>query len=386
MIIHLDPELIARSCKKYGLKNYCTDAWIKEYRDRVDIATRCKRVTEINKSLNKNKKAVVVLGDSYSTGQGAYDQELLDMLTPIRDDSTGTTAWDYKKKGHDPVDLLRASEEFFCAYSDNFLETAQMEIKNSFLSQIVDRYNQDLILDDKPATAINLAHAGHSNNASVERLFRYPINWQICEEVTIIWCYTDISRYCVPLQKGSNYDMIHSDYKGIWLSHKPHPCDPEMHKEQFNYLFTKNVWSEEVCAWRFLQEANTIRQWIRQFPRCKLVVFPAFYPVSQETLQKDIISDKIPTSDKEWQIRNIQELYPGEWIDNLQGLGTFLNFCLEREDITREEINEYVRAGGGFGRMYKNFKGGYVTPCGHPGKKGHQELAEYLLNQGILKL
>jgi hypothetical protein len=67
-------------------------------------------------------------------------------------------------------------------------------------------------------------------------------------------------------------------------------------------------------------------------------------------------------------------------------LGTFLNFCLEREDITREEINEYVRAGGGFGRMYKNFKGGYVTPCGHPGKKGHQELAEYLLNQGILKL
>jgi transposase-like protein len=375
MIIHLDPDKISNACKQYGIKNYCTDAWITEYRQNVDVLTRSKRVSEINKSLEKTQKAVVVLGDSYSTGQGAYDQDLLDTVMPIRDDTTGTSAWDYKKKSHEPVELLKASEQFFCAYTDNFLETGQMELSNCYLSQMHQ-------MSDESFTPINLAHAGHANNASIERIFRYPIKWELCKEVTVIWCYTDIARYSVPQQKGSQYDIIYGDYKGIWMSSKPPAGGSE--KEQFHYLFTKNVWSEETCAWRFLQEANTLKQWIKQFAKSKLVVFPAFHSVTPESLQKDIIADKIPTSDKDWQIYNINTLYPEDYIDDLNGYHTFLNFCLESEDITQEEITEYVKAGGGFGRTYRQFQGGWVTPCGHPGKKGHRSLAEHLIKKGVL--
>ena len=386
MIIHLDPELIARECKKYGIKNYCTDAWVKEYYNLASEKLKSKTVSKINQDLEKTKKAVVVLGCSYAVGQGAFDEPLLEKLKPIRDDSLGSSSWDYKKKGHSDLDLLESSKDFFCPYSNGFMDTAHMELNNSFLSQIAQMHNETH--EEKKVTPINLGHAAHSNNAAVERIFRYPIDWHKCEEITVIWSYTDINRFCVPVRTGANYDIIHADYQSIWWTTeqtKPYEDQgkwpPGDNKKEFYYHYTQNVFSDQSNAWRFLQEANTLKQWIKQFSKANLVIFPAFTPVSPKMLNKEMVPDKIATNDKDFLTGTIDTLYPKHFD---LGYDSFLDFCLSQENIDPDEHADYIKNGGGFGMLHKIFHGGYVSPCGHPGIKGHTELAKWLLKKGIL--
>lgn len=374
---------IKRFCKDLGIEDYCTPEWQEKFTKVNNLRMASKSVSQINDSLKQTKKAVVSIGCSFTHGQSAYDEELVDALAPIRDDKIST--FDYRNKGHDPLALLEMSKEFFLPLTGlepTSLETKIMETSNAYVSQLAE------MLGDY--TPINLGHEANSNGAGIERIFKYPIDWHLCEEVIVIWAYTDIHRFCLPVQqKGdmlNSYDHMHRDYMTLWLrSDKPE--NDEDYKRTFDYYFTKAVWSDEVSYWRFLQDANLLRQWIRQFPKSNMFVFPAFREVSAQDVEARFVDSYSDKSDffalEEKYLRKITEMYPHEFIDDLNGSITFGRLCLDQESKLTKKEKDFIENNNGIGLGMKHyvFPDNWLYPCSHPSKKGHTLLAKTLYDK-----
>ena len=369
---------------------------------------RAKRIDLINSDLRRTRKAIVTLGCSYAAGQGAYDQETMDILEPKISENTFSN-YDYLFKGHSKKEL----KNFAKITNTNFIEdsdgagrwsgsknkyavqTFELETSNSFVNQMCEKL-------DNAYTPVNFAHPGNGNQASINRLMTYPIDWHYCDEIVVVWCFTDPNRFDILDDRiPFNKSLIQHDHQTIW----PQFIDSydTDHEKLINgepwwnmqKQYTNTLWSENFIARNFLQAGLTLKTWCKAH-NARLAIFPAFDPYNRKNLTNLLINTNVKRDLASRKITNLKEhrklklgelIYAKQTIDNfpwtkvlnLNGSATFFDLCYTQDSEYDPDIGlqELVNQ-----KIITQEK--WVFPCGHPSAKGHEFLAEKLIEHFLL--
>ena len=368
---------------------------------------RAKRLDLINQDLRRTKKAVVSLGCSFAAGQGAFEDETMDILAPLISQNTFSN-YDYLYKGHNKKDLenfasitntkfiVDAKESGKWSGSKNkyAVDTYEMETGNSFVNQMCEKLSNNF-------TPINFAHPGNGNMASINRLMSFPIDWDYCEEIIVVWCFTDPNRYDVLDDRiPFNKLIIQHDHQTMWpqfedeynTDHEKLINGESWFQMQKNY--TDTLWSENFIAMNFLHAGLSLKTWCKAH-NARLAIFPAFSNYGRQDITnllldrivtRDVASRNLLTQEKR-KLKQGELKYGKQTIDNfpwtnivnLNGSSNFFDLSYKQDteynpNISLQDIvNERILT-----------KEKWVLPCGHPSAKGHGFLAEKLIEHFLL--
>lgn len=372
-----------------------------------DYRYRAKRTDLINNDLRRTRKAIIALGCSYAAGQGAFDQETLDILEPKISEDTFSN-YDYLFKGHSKKDLQNfakatntqfiedpaGSESWSGSKSKYAVQTFEMETSNSFVNQMCEKL-------DNNYTPINFAHPGNGNMASINRLMSFPIDWDYCEDIIVVWCFTDPNRFDVfDDRRAFNKHVVQHDHQTLWpqfIDNYDSDQEKLINGEpwfQMQKNYTNTIWSENFVAMNFLQAGLTLKTWCKAH-NARLAIFPAFSHYERDEVtnlllnnalerdlgSRELISQK-PRNLKIYEVKYAKQTvdtFPWNSVVNLNGAKTFFDLCYAQDSEYDPEVDlqELVAQ-----KLITTDK--WVFPCGHPSAKGHGFLAEKLIEHFLL--
>jgi len=328
-----------------------------------------KIVPEINKSLKKNKKAIISLGCSFVEGQGAINDE---MYSDYR--------WDFIKLGI-PLQLNadeKIKKEILERYPivgkgpDGKLDFTFMELENSFVNVLCKKYFQESY------TPINLGMRGKGNRATIKELSMNPdINWDFMEEAIVIYCPSSPERF----------DFVNDQYMdhgGKWECIWPHYENAEGVKKILWEGYGKLLWSDKFGIIEQISHMQELKLWC-QAHNAKLIVVPAF----DQRYSKKYFNKMLRSRSKRTNERVFEELITNNSIDESVKLidlwpwdcmfmpvnqPTFIDAVLTKEFPDPQELKmhhfwEFLGTGS------KNL---WITSCAHPAAKGHDFFASLL--------
>lgn len=361
---------------------------------------RSRYIEMINEAIDKNPRVVVTLGCSFAFGQASYTDE---MMAKVRPKGHGRFSdFDYVFKDHDIKDLLDLAEEYklriqtrhhhgdmpenWMNHSEGEFElvTKNMETNNSFGNKIAD------YADYVP---VNFSQNGNGNQASVNRLFSYPIDWDKCEEIIVLWSYTDATRNDMLNDQGLSYDEIGNDHKTMWPQFQEY--DPELEKfhtgntwHACQATWTRTCWSELYNYINFINAGIKIKTWCKAY-NARLVTFPAFVCVNKPTIEdyycrtrvvRDVNQILLPVDGIQtdfqmatWEFdANMKALhmFPWDTVWEPGGYDSFYGLAMAQEDNCDIPVDQVIGVGT---------PNDWILPCGHPSGKGHDKIAEKLI-------
>lgn len=364
---------------------------------------RARHVETINDAIAKNPRVVVTLGCSFTYGQGSYTDEMMAMVRPRGHGKFSD--FDYVFKDHDLTDLLDLAEHYKLrlhvpsdhgamdpkswmnhSTGEYELVTKPLEHSQCFGNQLAD------YMDYVP---VNFAQNGNGNQSSINRLFNYPIDWHKCEDIVVIWNYTDAVRTDVMNDQQLDFHQVGDDHKTMWPQH--HEYDPKREKFHTGSLWhntqaswTQTCWSDQFNYLNFLNDGNRLRTWCRAYNDAKLIILPAFVCLNHPTLEdmfcrtriirnaEQVIENDVHTNNIElatYQFEANQKalnMFPWQSIIQPGGYDTFFNLALAQEG---PEVVANTNLGSVLGTGTPT---DWILPCGHPSYKGHKLLADVL--------
>lgn len=323
------------------------------------------QVEQINKSLEKTRKAIVALGCSFVQGQGAFNDELYDEYT-----------WKYAGEGRslEPEISDKDFKKILKSYPNihkgpnGKLDFTFMEYDNAFVNVLSKKYFGG------EYTPINLGIRGCGNRATIKELYFNPkINWHLAKEIIVIYCPSGLERF------DFINDQYHDHFRFVCMW--PH-FDPNLDTAR-NTLwkgYNKAIWSEKFAILEQIGHMHELMTWCR-LHRAKLIVTPAFdtryekrffikeLSISATRIDSEIVEYKkglLSHPDVEF-----ADHWP--WHKMFEPLGhkTFAQLALANETI--EDKTDYY-----FQFLNNRSPNGWITPCAHPGQKAHDLFAKTL--------
>jgi len=363
---------------------------------------RSRIVTTINEALEETPRAVVSIGCSFTEGEAAYDQETIDFLRPMGGNYSN---FDYNCKGHDLKELLDFATEFDLHFqmmdqgrvsqwnkSQNNISvnSRPLEIKNAF----VNKFSEKL---DNRYVPINAGHAGNGNMAAVNRLFTYPINWDKCEEIIVLWCYSDEHRFDIAKDTNIDHSELGFDHDTMWPKNDAYdPAIEKFHQgadwHNAQYYLTQTAWSDAFAHMNFITCGSKLATWCKAY-NANLLTFAAFHPVDKQVMENEFCMNKIfrdtnrHREEREFSpfsIEYIQQNYkalnrfPWESVCEPGGKSSFFQYAFSQEEMYDPDIDMYKLI-----HHYNGTPNDWIFPCGHPSGKGHDLLADYLIQESI---
>ena len=368
---------------------------------------RSRDVAMINKDIAKKRKAIVSLGCSFTQGLAAFDQPILDFLRPQGGQASD---FDYVCKAHDPKDLLNLCQEFNLDFSilgdaerDRWngstgsinVNSQPYEVNNAFVNRMTH-------LLDESWVPINMGNAGNGNKSAINRLFQYPIDWHLCDQILVVWCYSDLNRLDLVKDINIDHSELGHDHDTMWP--KPTPYDPGMEKfrqgedwHNVQYYFTRTLWSEAFNYQNFIQHGRYLDTWCKA-TGANLITLPAFADVTKSEIEHEFCLNKRhrdankhldDTIDifpfAESYVEHNQkaiDLFPWDSVCEPAGEKTFFHYAYSQEP-------EYGEKERGLNMWQVIDQGGtpndWIFPCGHPSGKAHHALAEWLVTESERK-
>ncbi len=370
-------------------------------RERADeYRMRSRKIQIINEALHKTRKAVISIGCSFTEGEAAYDQEILDVLRPM---GGSYSNFDYNCKGHDIQELMDFAQQFDLHFqimdegrvsqwnkSENNISvnSRPLEINNAFVNKFCEHLDAGYV-------PINAGHAGNGNMAAVNRLFTYPIDWDICDEIIVLWCYSDEHRFDISKDTNIDHSEMGHDHDTMWPKHEAY--DPDIEKfhqgadwHNAQYYLTQTAWSDAFAHMNFVTCGSKVDTWCKAYG-AKLLTFAAFHPVDKQTMENEFCMNKIfrdsnrHREDREFSpfsIEYIQHNYkalsrfPWDSMCEPGGKTSFFQYVYSQEETYNPNLDMYklIHDHGGT-------PNDWIFPCGHPSAKGHDLLAKWLIKE-----
>lgn len=354
-----------------------TPEWADEVRIHEYLKSKSKDVSQINQDLRRTRKALIILGCSFADGQGAIPTYIIDQLTPTyhpidnaldytcegyTDQEIGDLAVEHKL----PVLLERRNQKSLTC------SVYHTEIHNSWGAQVGRLLNDEY-------TVINCADRGAGNNSAISKLYRYPIEWDQCDEVLVVWSVCDYTRWSMLHSLNLERNLMTGDSRTFWWIHqKPGPTAPA--SQQLNWQFSQQMYSTALFFIdQYVDNCVQLKTWTKQFKKSNMVLIPAFsqLPELDPGMEWHYYLSEIASKSGKDLAKIIKNSILTEHVWDVDGHDDLAKLCLAMS--TQEHNNNYA---DWFHFSKKNSEGAvgntWITPCNHPTYIAQREIAQRL--------
>lgn len=341
-------------------------------------------IPQINDTVKRTKKAIIALGCSFAQGQGAINEKIYKDY-PWTGNKFGVPAFEWKLSSEQIVQLTKEYPDIkYNFYSGtNQLDFIRHEYNNSFVNVLCNKYFND------EYAAINLGQAGCGNRATIKELYFYPnILWNEIEEIIVIYSPSGLER--VDFMDDTQNQSINNH--GRWTCMWPNDYDNDRGRGGAK----KALWEgyrDTIYSMRFevLEQIAHIQElmlWCK-FKKAKLIIVPAFsrfydrqhftnslcMGFSRNGKSGEVFNEF--TIDHTKNIDDMVNMWPWENMFRPEDCHTFSDLVTLHETPNMPDKHFYEYIGTGSPK-------GWISPCAHPGAKGHDLLAK-LLHKEITK-
>lgn len=346
----------------------------------------------VNQDLKRTKKLIVAIGDSFTYGSSAWDEELVELYPPIYKDYT----IDYNFYDDAVKKKINQLYPETTSLRDNILSFTGMFQKNSYLSVLGEKLNNEW-------TCLNLGVSARGNFSAISSLFLAGVNWKLAEEVVVIFMPSSMNRVDVVNDTLNSYSSIPVDY---FLTAWPSSIHTRGFRETneatirahgtndspwnlFQDSIYDSLWSEKYEVLKTVLEFQFLKNW-SELHNGKLIILPAFSSyytreyfyntVSQEVNRKQPSRELIQITENNIHRDSWYEyvdLMPWENFHHPEGYHSFYHYSLGQVDKNANNANMLELIG-------KPSKDNWIMACGHPSGKAHTLMADYLL-QNVFK-
>ena len=330
-------------------------------------------VSKINNHLQTTKKLIISTGCSFVQGKAAWPLDFLSEYSPKY------VSHFYNFDHLSNQQKIEAANKYkYVTYKDNNFITVNLEINNSFTSQLQKTYLPQY-------TIANLGVEATGILASVFNLYITPINYSLADEIILFFCPTDLQRYDVINDVGSgwvknvNEYIIGNQYNTWWPNVAISLASNKLVQEGYGL----NVHSKKFEILLAIHAFKLLIDWVK-LHNAKLYIFPAFNKYYNkkyflENINNIVERDKktnefIAENNKKLDVNDLVYNYiPWDNFITIDGYNTFfdLAFGQEKNYDAKLEMQSIVGRNGGTENQY-------IMKCGHPGVKAHTLLAKKL--------
>jgi hypothetical protein len=335
-------------------------------------------IPEINKDIQRTKRAIIAIGCSFVQGHGA-----------IKEDIYNRYEWNIPVLGQvnitwnmSPDEMKTLVSEYPDVRINEFtkeLDFFTHEYNNSFVSVLAKKYfNNDF-------AAINLGRSGNGNRASIKDLYYYPdIHWNDIEECIVIYCPTGPERFDF-ITDAYHAPNDHARWVSIWPNAL---SENEGSKKLMWEGYKQHIYSEKQQVLEQIANIQELLLWCK-YKNAKLIIVPGFmrnvytkknfYYSINRTITRDLSGNKVSTEPSREMISGVAEMitmWPWENMYEPDQCPTFMDLVMKQEfpDSYDGDIFFYQYIGKGSPKQW-------VTPCCHPSAKGHDVFASYLYSE-----
>lgn len=326
-------------------------------------------VNEINSRLEKTSKAIISLGCSFPAGQGALDDEIYEEYNLVYPGPGYPFQLPLDKK----FELVKRFPLANLILGTHELSFKKMEFKNSFVSVLADKYF------DKEYVPINFSEPGGANRGRIKELYLNPdINWHKIKDIIVIFMPTGIERF--DFVNDANFHINH--YKTIWPTCPNNEKSKKTRATLWEY-YGKAVYTEKSGVIEQIGIVQELLTWCK-LKNAKLIITPGFDRRYNKSRFQAILKTEIKR-DENWDLTDIIEnkdeetvkladLWPWENMFYPEGHATLIDLCMDQEPSVTDKNDHYFQ--------FQNNRSplGWITPCSHPGKKGHDLYAKLVYN------
>lgn len=328
-------------------------------------------INQINTSLKTTKKAIISLGCSFAEGQGAFDVEIYKNYKVKYTEHGSPLELDVTEEERDEILAKFSNVDAF----NGKLSFHQMERDNSFVNILCNKYF------DGTYTPVNFGLRGRGNRASIKDLvLTHEINWDNAEEIVVVYCPSSLERF----DFCADYDMDRPCFTTMW-PHYENMDNVSRQKLWEGYALT--VWSNRSEVIEQISNVQELSMWCK-LHNAKLIITPGFdkrydKEYFNSALHATISRDKngnVTSAENPGLLKfssglpnhTLLKLFPWENKFEPDGFETFIELVLSQEPDVENKLDPYFQFLG------KGSPNGWVTPCAHPSKKGHDLFAQHL--------
>lgn len=351
-------------------------------------------IPEVNKQIEKNKKVIITIGDSFTEGHGSIAQKLWDNYY-VEGESVSAGDWAFT-----PEQKKEILEEF-PDILDNTVQTKRLhfyvhEHNNSYGSILCNKYLQG------DYTHINLGRRGNGNRSSIKDLYFCPdILWDKIEEIIVIYCPSASERYDFFNDACISYVNQQNTWVSVWpggYRNEPPYDKNSTPYDIISYGINRSLYSYKSCVLEQIAHVQELLLWCKYKKVKKLIITPAFATgiyqkeqfehhlrtqVIRDAHSRELISETLPNKNDyidqftRKQIDRWVNYWPWDNMFRPSGKETFM------ELVQSQESSPLVKNTWFYRFMGKGTPDKWITPCAHPSVKGHDLFAQYLYNHLI---
>ena len=343
-----------------------TPEWAQEVLTLEHQHKQCKNVEHINQDLARTHKAMVILGCSFADGQAAIPKEYFTQLTPLY--HTEDNTYEYSSDNYTDTEIAELAIKFklpvhwdkhhhkkltACVYGT--------ELYNSWGSQLGRKFNNDY-------TVINLADRGAGNNSAIQKIYRYPIDWQLCNEVMIVWSVCDYTRWSMLHSKNLQRQTLTGDNRTFWWL-------PEAPKSgaTLNSMMSKEMYSPMFFLDQYLDNCTLLQMFCNQFKLSNIILMPAFSPLPENDpgMEWHYYLSQIANNSGKGIARKVKAKLLSHCAWDVAGHGNIAKMCMDKLDLNYPDWFHYVGTHAGS-------QNDWISACSHPTHQAQSWLTDKL--------
>lgn len=343
-----------------------TPEWAKEVLTQEQHRKQCKNVEYINQDLAKTHKALIIMGCSFADGQGALPQEFMSELTPIY--NTEDNTYDYSTDQHTDTEIAELAIKFklpvfWERYHKKKLTayTYGTELHNCWGSQLGRKFNDEY-------TVINLADRGAGNNSSIQKLYRYTIDWNLCDEVMVVWSVCDYTRWSMLHSKNLDRQNLTGDNRTFWWIPEAPRSGPTL-----NSLMSDEMYSAMFFLDQYLDNCTQLQMFCNQFKSSNIVMVPAFSPLPENDpgMEWHYYLSQIAQKSGKDLARKVKAKLLTQCAWDVAGHGNVAQMCMDKLELNYSDWFHYVST-------HKGKPNAWISACSHPSHLAQTWLSDQL--------
>lgn len=343
-------------------------------------------IIKINSDLLRTKKLLIAIGDSFTFGSSAWDEELINRYSPEYVDQTITYNHYNIEIKKEICDLY--PDSVYLDHSNNFNFTLMFQ-NNAYINVLGKLLNDEY-------TVANLGIPARGNTSAVSNLFMVGINWELAEEIILIYMPSSMNRIDV-INDGfipSKYSSLEDLYQTAWptpfLGRDFRTSNEKLterhghHETPWNRLqdsLYDSIYSKKFEVLKSIIEFQQLNVWTK-LHKANLIIIPAFsdcyYPnyfseKIKQGIQRDYPSREfIDTIHNDYStIENYVEYVPWDKIQHPHNFHSFYHYSLGQVNQDSNDVDMLSLIG-------EPSKDNWIMSCGHPSAKSHKLMANYI--------
>jgi hypothetical protein len=343
-------------------------------------------ITKINLDLKRTNKLLIAIGDSFTYGSSAWDDELINLYPPTYQNHN-ITYNHYDVKIKKVICDLYPNE--IVLDSDGNFDFSIMFQNNSYVNVLGKLLNDEW-------TVANLGVPARGNFSAISNLFMVGIDWHLANEITLIYMPSSMNRIdvlndgFVPHKFSSLQDLFHTAWPSPSGGRDFRNSNDELIKTHgdnqtpWNRLqdsLYDSIYSKKYEVLKTILEFQHLNVWVK-LHKARLIVIPAFsdyyYPeYFSKQIKKGIKRDYpsrefIELIDNDYsQIENYVEYIPWVNVYHPHNFHSFYHYSLSQVENDSNNVDMFSLIG-------KPTKDNWIMSCGHPSAKSHRLMAKYI--------